>query len=277
MRIAIVGAGRLASTLAPALEQAGYAVTEIISTPKSLRKARKLAKDVGAIGVTAKTAQLPADLIWFCVPDGKIRAASEELSHLNWKNKQAFHSSGALSSDELDTLRKRGAAVASVHPLMTFVSSSKPELEDVPFALEGDRAAVVRARKITKRLGASPFPIRKQDKALYHAWGTFASPLLIALLATTEQVAKASGTPIQSVRKKMVPILRQTLNNYAAMGPVKSFSGPIVRGDAEILARHLKALKKIPAAEEVYRALARSALQHLPVKNRKQLSRALGS
>ena len=72
----------------------------------------------------------------------------------------------------------------------------------------------------------------------------------------------------------MLPILRQTLANYAALGPAKAFSGPIVRGDAEILARHVEALKKIPQAADVYQALARAALQYLPAQN-KEKSRAL--
>jgi predicted short-subunit dehydrogenase-like oxidoreductase (DUF2520 family) len=272
MKIAIVGAGRLAHSLAPALQQAGYSITTIISTPRSLRKASKLAKTVGALALTAKQAEPDAGLVWFCVPDRKIRTAAKELAHLNWKNKQAFHSSGALSSDELGILKKRGAAVASVHPFMTFVSNSKPGLKAVPFALEGDRIAVATAKKIAQRLGGSPFAIRKQDKTLYHAWGTFASPLLIALLATTEQVAGAWGVSSQQARKKMLPILRQTLNNYAKMGTEKSFSGPIIRGDSQVIAQHLEALQRIPHAEAVYRALARSALQYLTAKNRKQLS-----
>jgi predicted short-subunit dehydrogenase-like oxidoreductase (DUF2520 family) len=273
MKIAMVGAGRLATSLAAALKRAGYTITEIVSraNPSSLRKARNLAHNVGAHAASFDQAKLDASLIWFCVPDGEIGESSRYLAPAaNWKNKQAFHSSGALASDELAVLRKRGAAVASVHPLMTFVGGSRPSLKGVPVALEGDRAAITLARKIVQRLGGKSFPIRQQDKALYHAWGTFASPLLIALLATAEQVAQASGIPIKSVHKKMLPILRQTLNNYATLGPAKAFSGPLVRGDADILARHLAALKKIPHAAEVYQALARSALQYLPAQNKEK-------
>jgi predicted short-subunit dehydrogenase-like oxidoreductase (DUF2520 family) len=277
MRVAIVGAGRLARTLAPALKKSGHTITEIISRPaaSSLRNARTFAKTVGATGVTPQEAKLDADLIWFCVPDGKIRAAAESLARKDWKNKLAFHSSGALSSDELEALRAKGAAIASVHPLMTFVSDSQPDLKDVPFALEGNRRAVAVAKKIIAKLGGKPFTILKKNKVLYHAWGTFASPLLIALLATTEQVAKASGVSLPEARKKMLPILQQTLANYSALGPSKAFSGPIVRGDAKIISRHLKALKKIPQASEVYQALARAALQYLPGANKPQSKNAI--
>jgi predicted short-subunit dehydrogenase-like oxidoreductase (DUF2520 family) len=279
MKIAIVGSGRLACALAPALKQSGHSITEIISRPKasSLLKAGVLARTVGATRVTARRAKLDADLVWFCVPDGKIREAAESLAGKGWKNKLTFHSSGALSSDELAGLRARGAIVASVHPLMTFVSDSQPDLEGVPFALEGDRSAVATAKKIVGKLGGESFQIRKEDKTLYHAWGTFASPLLIALLATTEQVSQASGVSIKEARKKMLPILKQTLANYVSLGPGKAFSGPIVRGDVAVLSRHLKALKEIPQAAEVYKALARAALLYLPGKNKRRSRSALTS
>ena len=100
-----------------------------------------------------------------------------------------MHSSGALTSDELAVLRSQGASVASVHPLMTFVQGSRPSLAGVSFAVEGDSAAVRLARRIVKDVGGKAYSILKKDKAAYHAWGTFASPLLTALLATAEEVA----------------------------------------------------------------------------------------
>ena len=189
----------------------------------------------------------------------------------------AFHSSGALASDELESLRLRGAAVASVHPLMTFVSGSKPPLHGVPFALEGDVAAVRAARRIVGDLKAKPFLIRKQDKPAYHAWGAFVSPLVIALLATAEQVARTAGVSTNEARKRMLPILKQTLENYAAAGAAGALSGPLVRGDTEIVNKHLEALQKIPEAREVYWALARATMRYLPVGNRKQLETILNT
>jgi predicted short-subunit dehydrogenase-like oxidoreductase (DUF2520 family) len=186
-----------------------------------------------------------------------------------------LHSSGALTSDELATLRKSGASVASVHPLMTFVPGEIASLAGVPFAIEGDRTATRVARQIARHLGGEPFRIRKADKAAYHAWGAFASPLLTALLVTTEQVAAAAGIPRNSVRSMMLPILRQTVSNYAKHGPAKGFSGPFIRGDAATVAKHVRVLRRMPFARDVYLALARSAVRNLAVKNKTQLLKVL--
>lgn len=275
--IAIVGPGRLGSALAIELRRAGYRLTEVISrnSVASRRKARVLAKRVHAVAAVTNP-RLDAGLVWFCVPDREIGKAARHLAHAtDWKGKIAFHSSGALVSDELHLLRRRGAVVASVHPLMTFVRVSVPSLKGIPFALEGDAAALRVARKIVRDLGAEAFSVSKSKKSAYHAWGGFTSPLLIALLVTGEKVARAAGLSASDARRKMLPIVRQTLANYAKLGPAGAFSGPIVRGDTQVVRKHVKELKKIPGAKDVYLALARAGFRYLPVRNRKELEKLL--
>ncbi|MGP0017590.1 MAG: Rossmann-like and DUF2520 domain-containing protein [Candidatus Sulfotelmatobacter sp.] len=282
-RVAIVGAGNFGSALALALQRAGYAIEAVIARARSdsisggsLKRAQKLAKKVGA-RATGDLSAVRAELIWFCVPDAEIvRVAKALAEKVEWKGKVALHSSGALTSNELDALRRRGAAVASVHPLMTFVRGSRPSFAGVSFAVEGDAAAVRVARRVVREVGGRAYSIRKKDKAAYHAWGTFASPLFTALLATGEQVAALAGVNRKAAKQRMIPILLQTLANYAALGPAGGFSGPIVRGDVDTVKRHLRVLRGTPAAE-VYSALVRAALKYLPVKHKKSLKRILDS
>jgi predicted short-subunit dehydrogenase-like oxidoreductase (DUF2520 family) len=95
------------------------------------------------------------------------------------------------------------------------------------------------------------------------------------LLAASERVAAAAGVSRKAAKERMLPILRQTLDNYAALGAPGAFSGPIVRGDVETVRKHLKMLRKVAGAREVYVALALAALRDLPVKNRAALEKIL--
>ncbi len=275
--VAIVGPGRLGTALALQLARAGYRISEIVSrTPASARQARALTHTLKARSSHYRGASLDAGLIWLCVPDREIEIVATDLAALKiWKGKTVFHSSGALDSDILSPLRERGAKVASVHPMMTFVRGAVPTMKGITFALEGDAAAVQMARRVVRDFGARTFLIRKQNKAAYHAWGAFASPLLVAAVVTAEQVARSAGLKTAEARRMMLPILCQTFVNYATLGPAGAFSGPLVRGDAEIVGKHLQALKRIPEARAVYIALARSALRHLPVQKRRQLEKIL--
>jgi predicted short-subunit dehydrogenase-like oxidoreductase (DUF2520 family) len=278
--VAIVGAGSLATALACALRQSGYVITEIVSrdSAPSRRRARTLAAKVGARAVTASAATdtVRATLLWFCVPDREIRSAAASLSaRAPEKVRFAFHSSGALLSRELAPLRKYRIALASVHPLMTFVPGVHPSLAGVPFALEGEAAATRLARRIVRDLGGDSFALPASRKAAYHAWATFTSPLLLAFLVTLEEAARAAGLTPEDARRKSLPIIRQTLENYSRLGPSRSFSGPIIRGDLATVAKHLAGMRKHPGARDVYVALAQSALRRLPVKNRSGLRRLL--
>lgn len=280
LRVAIVGPGNLGTALAISLKRAGYVIESVITgrTKSSQKRAKALAREVGA-HVRPDLRGSTATAIWFCVPDSQIAKATAEYAKTlrSAKGVIVLHSSGALASDELESFRLIGAAVASAHPLMTFVRGSRPSLAGVPFAVEGDPAAVRKARRIIDDLGGKYYPIRKADKAAYHAWGAFASPLLTSLLASSERVAALAGVDRKSARRRMIPILLQTLANYASFGAPGAFSGPIVRGDIETVRKHLNVLQKSPSSRNAYVALAQAALQYLPAKNKAGLKRLLSS
>ncbi len=260
------------------LPAAGYEL-KFIATRRKISQAghaKTLARAANARLIKLGTQPLETDLIWITVPDDTIAGVAKVLARSQeWKGKVVFHSSGALTSDELEPLRKRGARVASVHPMMTFVRGATPQMAGVAFAMEGDAAAVRVAKSIVERLGGDAFSIRKENKVLYHVFGSFASPLVIALMASLEQVALAAGIRKQDIKPIMVPLLWQTLHNYLKHDAAAAFSGPLIRGDVATVRKHLEELKKLPEARQVYVALARAALRQLPVKNRKALGRIM--
>ena len=276
--MSIVGPGNLGSALALTLVSAGYQLKYIAVRPSRSGglHAKALAKRTKAQIVTLGKQLLDSDIVWLAVPDDSIANVSRTLAaSQDWKGKYVFHSSGALTSAELSALRKQGAKVASVHPMMTFVRGAAPEMDGVSFALEGDAVAVRAARAIVESLGATAFVIRKENKILYHVFGSFASPLVIALIATMEQVAAAGGIRRRDIKPVMAPLLWQTLRNYLKKDAAAAFSGPLVRGDVATVRKHLAELKKLPEAREVYLALARASLKRLPVGNRKAIARGL--
>ena len=276
--ISIVGPGNLGTALALTLLSAGHGVNAIVVREKSLKsKATKaLASKLGARAVELGKGVIDTDVVWITVPDDTIAGVARILARSqSWKGKVVFHSSGALTSDELAPLREQGARVASVHPMMTFVRGAVPKMAGVAFAVEGDAAAVRVAKSIVERLGGDAFSLKKQNKVLYHVFGSFASPLVIALMASLEQVASAAGIRKRDIKPIMVPLLWQTLHNYLKHDAASAFSGPIVRGDVATVRKHLEELRKLPEARRVYVALARAALENLPVKNRKLLEQVI--
>ncbi len=272
--VTLIGAGNLAHALGPALKRAGYQIDAVAGRKltASRRRALALANELKAKALLLDDLRIASDIVWICQTDDALARTARELSQKHdWRGRVVFHSSGALTSDVLSPLKRAGAITASLHPMMTFVAGSLPSMEGVPFAVEGDRHAVTVARQIAQALKANMFEIKKSAKVLYHALGSFSSPMLVATLVTAERVGKAAGLSQKQLRQIMGPILRQTLQNYLQSGAAAAFSGPVKRGDVNTIRGHLRELAKVPEAGDVYRALIRSGLKELPSKNKAAL------
>lgn len=290
--VTVIGAGNWGSALALALHNAKIPVTEIVVRRKSRVNVR-LAVTIGTRLTTLHRAQLNAEIFWLCTPDSAISEVAAALSarlqqreQVKKRNPDAdpvvFHSSGALTANEMDALRSVHAALASVHPLMTFPTRARPKqaaasrpLTGIPFAIEGDANACRAAKKLTRAMGGRPFTIRPESKVLYHAFGAFTSPLLAALLAAATETAAAAGWPSRQARARMRPIVERTVRNFFDDGPLKSFSGPIARDDVATVARHLEALQAHPRVAAVYRELSRFALRAFPSAHAVQMQQLL--
>lgn len=274
--VSIVGTGNLAQALGPALKDAGYIVDAVLSrsNARSRKRAEALAVALRSTPVTLDDFRPKSEIIWLLHTDDALSVTAQKLAqHGNWKSKVVLHSSGALSSEVLAPLRRAGAFTASLHPMMTFVPGGAGiDISKVPFAVEGDRGGIRAAKEIVRRLGAQVFEIHKEAKVLYHALGSFSSPMVVATLVTAERIGKAAGLSLKEVRKIMTPILLQTTVNYLQRGPALAFSGPIKRGDLNTVRRHLQELAPVPGATELYRALVKSALIDLPAMRKKEMS-----
>ncbi|MBB6142408.1 putative short-subunit dehydrogenase-like oxidoreductase (DUF2520 family) [Silvibacterium bohemicum] len=267
--ISVIGLGNWGSSLVPALTSAGIPLREVI-----VRRKRRSRLPL----TTWRDANLEAGILWLCVPDSAIPAAVKEIVRRrpSLSGQIVVHSSGALTVAALETAKRAGAQVASVHPVMTFPTRDVISLHGVFFGIEVEDAVT---RKILysllRRLGGKPFDLRSEDKAMYHAAGTLASPLLVSALTVAMEAARLAGLDEKTSRRWVQSLAEPTMRNVFARGPEKSFSGPFARGDAETIRLHLQALQEHPILAAVYRSLAGFALDALPVKKSETLAKTL--
>ena len=291
--IAVIGMGNWGSSLAHALERAGVTVEEKVVSPR-----RRLAASASAC-VPFDKARLTADILWLCVPDAAIprvtRQLAQRMVERSGRNKGqhkgqiatqvagqiVVHSSGALSSAILLAAATAGASIASVHPVMSFPSRKPVALQGVPFGVEADAATRRRLYAVVRQIGGRPFAIKTSTgatgKALYHAAGMLASPLLVSHLVAAQQAAELAGFSPGEARQLIEPIARATLDNVFRKGARKSFSGPIARADLATIQLHLQALELHPMLREIYRSLGLYALDVLPASARKAMIRVLSA
>ncbi len=247
----ILGAGRLGRTLGRLLARRGLLPLGI--SCRTRHSARQAVAFIGAGRPTTsnREAASGAGLVLIATPDRAIVPVARELaeSGLPWTGRVVAHTSGALSSAALEPLRRRGALVASLHPLASIAEPREGlrRFQGIPFAIEGDAGAIRALRRLVLRLGGIPVTIPRQAKALYHLIACLLSNDLVALLSFGLDAARGLGLSRREAAGLYLPLVRGTVENVVRLGPVKALTGPVSRGDAATLRLHGEALRSQPA------------------------------
>ena len=273
--VAVIGAGNWGSSLAAGVVAAGIPLLEVV-----VRGAPKQgAKFSDRAAVTWETAKLDARVIWLCVPDGQIAAVSARIAarRSDLRGQLAVHSSGALTIAALEAVSKSGAGVGGIAPVFSFPTRVPVPLRNVMFAVEPGPGQSRNMAALVRRLGGKPLRLSSENKGLYHAAATMASPLLVSELQAAVTTAELAGLSSREAHAVVGVLATATLRNFMTRSPERSFSGAFARGDAETVELHLRTLLKHPNLRGVYLALARNAVQSLPVRNRPRLERVLAS
>jgi predicted short-subunit dehydrogenase-like oxidoreductase (DUF2520 family) len=265
--IGIAGAGRVAQAIAKILHQKGESVVAIAS--RTLKQARAAAAfisdDVGAVAYE----QLDAPRILIAVPDDAIQ---DVAARIGGAPAVALHTSGARGVDALESLRRRGAACGSVHPLQTIATAEDgvQALYGAAFAVSGDATAICWAKQIVTYVHGRVLEIAEGSRPLYHAAAVMASNYLVTMLDAAETLMVAAGAAPADALDALAPLVRASIDNALQCGPAAALTGPVERGDSNTVAAHLEALKNVP--EHIRLLYSAAGLATMDLAQRRGLS-----
>lgn len=259
MRIAVIGAGRVGGALGRALHAAGYPVTAVWS--RSPEHAAELASALGAaVAAAPHEAAVAADLTIIAVTDTQIAAAAGALGEAP-EGAAAVHLSGANSAALLAPLAGRGWQVGAFHPLQTFADAHSPVLPGTVFAIDAAGSLAEQLASVARALGGTPLPIPPETRAIYHAAAAMMANYTVVLAAQASALLAECGLPQAQALAALLPLLRGAVESLDRLGVPAALTGPIARGDAATVARHLDALAKAaPEALPIYRTLGAAAV-----------------
>lgn len=257
LRVGVVGAGRVGSVLGAALRAAGHEVVAVSAVSEaSLERARLLLPGVPVVDVPEVVAV--ADVVLLTVPDDAIGALVSGLAAQGaWEGgRLAIHTSGLRGLDVLQPVVDAGGDAVVLHPVMTFTGSpgDVDRIVGTPIAVTASMGADLVADALALDLGAEPFRLADEDRALYHAALSHAANHLTTLVAQSAQMLRDVG--IDDADLLLRPLLEAALENTLQRGD-RALTGPIARGDVGTVAAHLAALEGQPEDIRLaYRALA---------------------
>jgi predicted short-subunit dehydrogenase-like oxidoreductase (DUF2520 family) len=175
-----------------------------------------------------------------------------------------IHLSGATEVSVLKALGAigRGSRLGALHPLRTFSrrEANPQALLGVTCVLEGDEDLVDLLRAWCELAGAHPTRLRSGERARYHAAAALASNAVVALLAECERQMKMAGLDEEAARGGLLRLARGAIEDIPEGDFGLALTGPIVRGDLGVLARHLRVHGGPEQSARVYRVLAQLTL-----------------
>jgi predicted short-subunit dehydrogenase-like oxidoreductase (DUF2520 family) len=262
MDLAIVGAGRVGTSLAVLWQRGGHRIVGVAGGSATPARAARFLPGVPV--VDAVGAATGAEVVVIATPDAAIATVCEEMAKAGalGSARAVVHASGATGLDALEAAASVGATTLSVHPLQTC-----PTVEAAVEAIPGASFAVTAlgeegyalGERLARDAGGQPFRLADERKPLYHAAAVFASNYLVTVTALAEELDRVAGVPDPIAA--LIPLQDATLANVQRVGPAEALTGPAIRGDAITLQRNLEALAEHrPDAVRPYVALADLAL-----------------
>ncbi|MBM3463613.1 MAG: DUF2520 domain-containing protein [Armatimonadetes bacterium] len=267
--LGIVGAGAVATALGVLLKRAGAHVDVLAGrNPDRIRAA---SERIGCEGVSgAAEAARRASWLLLVVPDDSVPEVAAEIAGV-WRQRlpecaAACHVSGALGMSALAEVEALGAGVGAAHPLQSVVDVDAA-LEFLPrstFGVSGRGEGLRMARMVARAAGGRILELEDEARALYHAAATVASNYFTVLThVAAGLMSNTTGLSEEDCIEALLPLIQGTLQNVHRRGPVQALTGPVARGDAGTVARHLEAMREwqVPVAwEGIYRTLGVEAL-----------------
>lgn len=266
VRVTIIGPGRIGGALALSLPREKYSIESLIvrGTPDIAEIASNI-QPSPLIGALVDQQTISSEIVFITTQDASIIEAAEALSHSIAPGSTVYHTSGALASTVLESLKKTGCKTGSIHPL---VSISRPGLgperfKGAYFCIEGDAAAVETAMGIVADLGGRAFAIDTRFKTLYHAAAVTASGHLVALFDASIEMMVKCGLSAQQSKDILMPLVQSTVDNLSEQSTSAALTGTFARADIDTFTRHMTALNANVSDEllEIYLILAERSLE----------------
>ena len=246
MKVALVGAGNLATNLAVALQEAGHTIVQVFS--RTRQSAELLAERVGTSAIT-DLHQLASDADLYIVS-----ISDSALSTLDYSafppQALVVHTAGSIPMDVIP-LSRRGV----FYPMQTFSRQRIVDFSNIPIFVEASSEDDTTflfdfARTINNKV----YRLSSADRIYLHLAAVYCSNFVNHCYAMSEEILRQHGLPFSV----MLPLVDEVAAKVHQVSPQEAQTGPAIRHDYNVIRHHLSLLEDQPRLQEIYEIMSES-------------------
>ncbi len=228
MRVVLIGRGRLATNLLPALQQAGHEVVSINSR-------------------TLEGLPTEADVFVVAVKDSALKDVISQAT--KGREQQLFvHTAGSMPMSLFEGYTSRYGVF---YPMQTFSKERIVDFAEVPVFVEGECPQV---RQLAESMSHRVYALSSEHRKYLHLAAVFACNFANHCYALSAELLEKHGLPFDV----MLPLIDETARKVHGLHPLDAQTGPAVRYDENVIQMQSALLSDTPALQEIYDLLSLS-------------------
>ncbi len=251
--VSFIGSGNLAWHLAPALDNAGYIVKEVYSRNPQHAEALTERLYQAEVKATLDFSTSVSSVFIIATADDVIQEIAREI--ILPEKAYLFHVSGTQPLTELQYAATLNTGV--FYPLQTFTRNKKIDFSTIPLFIESNNEETEKVMMtLAKAISTNVKKIGSEERKALHVAAVFASNFSNHMLTLSKKILESNGLTFDLVK----PLVVETFNKSLSMDPEQAQTGPAMRGDLQILDKHLDFLKEEEELSAIYKMISQDII-----------------
>ncbi len=252
-RIALIGAGNVATHLGQAFQQVGCKIVQVYS--RTMASAAVLGKLL-SVPYTVSLEEVcgDADVYVVALKD----SALENLLPFIIKGREDalfVHTAGSMP---MDVWKGYVPHYGVFYPMQTFSKERKVDFQEVSFFLEASGPEELGVLKeMASVLSPKVYEATSEQRKYLHIAAVFACNFANHMYALSARLLEQNGLPFEA----MLPLIDETARKVHELSPVKAQTGPAVRSDENVMNSHLTLLEDDSRVRDLYKRISESIHQ----------------
>lgn len=250
MKIALIGAGNLATVLGHALYNAKHDIVQVYS--RTMAAAKQLAERLNAVPTDdLETITNDADLYIIALKDSVLYEVIGKICP-NRSEKLFVHTAGSMP---IDVFRGRTERYGVLYPMQTFSKTRIVDFRNIPVFVEANSISTMQTIiGVAQSVSDNVQELSSTDRRYLHLAAVWACNYVNHCYDLAAEVLQKVGLPFDV----MLPLTDETARKIHELSPREAQTGPAIRYDENIIGAQMQLMNDNPNARKIYELMAKS-------------------